>query len=296
MRLLITALAVVLVGCGGAEGAQRADVEAFIAEIEAIQAETLVVAAERLEAEKALRRFRFAARVGPRTSEATKRRNRERTEETIARLERMRTRETEAKRERQARALSTLQQALDEDAWDVYYPMEFGMRMTPRGIAASVKLTMELALERDRTLLKMQLNNLERDAARAERRRVETAAAAVAAAERAAAAEAAAPARRAELTARLDAVERMYESIFATHEQAAEVLTDIFEKRWARDRIAVDRTTRDMYLPRGRAALEDPGPDDLDRAEPLVEAAEAYARERLAKAEEALEAARAKVR
>ena len=39
---------------------------------------------------------------------------------------------------------------------------------------------------------------------------------------RAAAIEAAAPARRAALAERLDAVELVYESIFATHEQAAE--------------------------------------------------------------------------
>ena len=285
MRLLITALAVVLVGCGGAEGAQRADVEAFIAEIEAIQAGTLVVAAQRLEAEKALRRFRFAARVGPRTSEATKRRNRERTEETIARLERMRTRETEAKRERQARALSTLQQALDEDAWDVYYPMEFGMRMTPRGIAASVKLTMELALERDRTLLKMQLNDLEREAARAERRRVETAAA-----------EAAAPARRAGLAARLDEVDRMWKSILSAHEQALEVLTHSFDKLGARNRISTEHSIRDSTVPGVRAQLERAGTANLDLVEQSVESLEEDAARRLAVAEAELEEAREKVR
>ena len=34
----------------------------------------------------------------------------------------------------------------------------------------------------------------------------------------------------------------VYESIFATHEQAAEAFTDVFEKRWARDRVPRDRT------------------------------------------------------
>ena len=91
---------------------------------------------------------------------------------------------------------------------------------------------------------------------------------------RAAAIEAAAPARRVALTERLDAVELVYVSIFTTHEQAADVLTDVFEKRWARDRVPSDRTRMESIVPPARAALEGAGVADLDRVERLVEAAE----------------------
>ena len=113
---------------------------------------------------------------------------------------------------------------------------------------------------------------------------------------RAAAIEAAAPARRVALTERLDAVELVYESIFTTHEQAADVLTDVFEKRWARDRVPSDRTRMESIVPPARAALEGAGVADLDRVERLVEAAEADAQQLLAKAEAELKAAREKVR
>ena len=81
---------------------------------------------------------------------------------------------------------------------------------------------------------------------------------------------AAAPARRAALAERLDAVERVYASIFATHEQAAEVLTDVFEQRWARDRIPSDRTRMDSLVPPARAAVDGAGVADLDRVERRV--------------------------
>ena len=113
---------------------------------------------------------------------------------------------------------------------------------------------------------------------------------------RAAAIEAAAPARRVALTERLDAVELVYESIFITHEQAADVLTDVFEKRWARDRVPSDRTRMESIVPPARAALEGAGVADLDRVERLVEAAEADAQQLLAKPEAELKAAREKVR
>ena len=113
---------------------------------------------------------------------------------------------------------------------------------------------------------------------------------------RAAAIEAAAPARRVALTERLDAVELVYESIFTTHEQAADVLTAVFEKRWARDRVPSDRTRMESIVPPARAALEGAGVADLDRVERLVEAAEADAQQLLAKAEAELKAAREKVR
>ena len=113
---------------------------------------------------------------------------------------------------------------------------------------------------------------------------------------RAAAIEASAPARRVALTERLDAVELVYVSIFTTHEQAADVLTDVFEKRWARDRVPSDRTRMESIVPPARAALEGAGVADLDRVERLVEAAEADAQQLLAKAEAELKAAREKVR
>ena len=113
---------------------------------------------------------------------------------------------------------------------------------------------------------------------------------------RAAAIEAAAPARRAALAERLDAVELVYESIFATHEQAAEVLTDVFEKRWARDRVPRDRTRMESIVPPALAAVEGAAVADLDWAERRVEAAEADAQQLLAKAQAELKAAREKVR
>ena len=90
--------------------------------------------------------------------------------------------------------------------------------------------------------------------------------------------------------------EVVYESIFATHEQAAEVLTDVFEKRWARDRVPRDRTRMESIVPPARAAVEGAAVADLDWAERRVEAAEADAQQLLAKAQAELKAAREKVR
>ena len=203
--------------------------------------------------------------------------------------------------EQHAALLEKLEEVLADDEWDRAFPLEALAGGDGRPIAIVRVLRARAEAEVD--VARRQLETARQRAETAESQRVEAAAAAVAAEERTAAAEvraaateAAAPARRAALAERLDAVELVYESIFATHEQAAEVLTDVFEQRWARDRIPSDRTRMESIVSPARAAVEGAGVGDLDRVERRVEAAEADAQQMLAQAEAELNAAREKVR
>ena len=104
--------------------------------------------------------------------------------------------------------------------------------------------------------------------------------------------EAAAPARRAELEQRLAAVGKVYEKIFATHEAAAQALTDKFEARWARDRIPGDQTMMEFEVGLARRHLERASAVELDGVELSVKAAEDGAAQRLSQALAELEKAR----
>ena len=86
----------------------------------------------------------------------------------------------------------------------------------------------------------------------------------------------------------------MYEDIFAVHEEAAQALTDVFEQRWARDRIPTDRLGMAFDVGLARRQLERATDVELDGVEASVKAAEAGAAYRLTQARAKLDTARGK--
>ena len=195
--------------------------------------------------------------------------------------------------------LEKLREVRREGNWEQAYPL---LRLLindgrPVAIVRALRDQAEAELERaqaqleQRRALREQLHD---EAAQAEKRRAARAAEETAAEARTKALVAAAPARRAELENRLAAVEKVYEDIFAVHEEAAQALTDVFEQRWARDRIPTDRLGMAFDVGQARRHLERATDVELDGVEASVKVAEAGAAYRLTQARAKLDTARGK--
>lgn len=266
----------VLLACGGLAAGE--DIGEVIEEIEALQAERLEVL--RTVAEESETEAREAPDSAPTQASA------KRAVEAV----------DGAARAHQE-TLEKLREVGREGNWEQAYPV---LRLMindgrPVAIVRALRDQAEADLAREQARLEERRAYRERQReqrAEQEKRSAERAAelerwsAARAAAEAAAEARvkelvAAAPARRAELEARLVAVEEMYEEVYATHEEAAAALTDKFEARWARDRIPRDRTMMEYEVGGARRRLEGARDVDLDRVERSVKGAENGAAGRL---------------
>ena len=195
--------------------------------------------------------------------------------------------------------LEKLREVRREGNWEQAYPL---LRLLindgrPVAIVRALRDQAEAELKRaqaqleQRRALREQLHD---KAAQAEKWRAARAAEEAAAEARTKELVAAAPARRAELENRLAAVEKVYEDIFAVHEEAAQALTDVFEQRWARDRIPTDRLSMAFDVGLARRHLERATDLELDGVEASVKAAEAGAAYRLTQARAKLDTARGK--
>ena len=195
--------------------------------------------------------------------------------------------------------LEKLREVRREGNWEQAYPL---LRLLindgrPVAIVRALRDQAEAEWERaqaqleQRRALREQLHD---EAAQAEKRRATRAAEETAAEARTKELVAAAPARRAELENRLAAVEKVYEDIFAVHEEAAQALTDVFEQRWARDRIPTDRLGMAFDVGQARRHLERATDVELDGVEASVKVAEAGAAYRLTQARAKLDTARGK--
>ena len=100
-----------------------------------------------------------------------------------------------------------------------------------------------------------------------------------------------ADAMRAELTARIAEIEGVYEEVFRTHRQAADALTDEWEKRWALNRIPADEVLRDTRLSILRDRLAEVTPFELPQIRDDVEDGMREAQQILAEAQEHLKVA-----
>ena len=255
-RLWVLTAGMLLAGLtlAGCERAEDRELLTLIEEIAQLRAETLEVIQSRIEFAKA-------------SEESSTPRNPFLVSTTAEALASQR----ELRAEASAEELEKLRLALEEDAWETEFPetFMFGTDVQPRQIVALARNGARDALEAERERLKQDLEAEERRAAQAaereerlqqteERRQVQAAelegrrqAAAAAAAERrqaAAAAEAerlqqaeeARLARKAELReqipARIEAIEKIYDAIIATHEEAVRTHQDPEEQRQARGR------------------------------------------------------------
>lgn len=97
-----------------------------------------------------------------------------------------------------------------------------------------------------------------------------------------------AEATRAELTAGIAEIESVYEEVFRTHRQAADALTDEWEKRWALNRIPADEVLRDTRLRIVRDRLAEATPFELPEVREEVESGVREAQQVLAEAQERL--------
>ena len=259
----------VLLACGGRAAGQ--DIGEVIEEIEALQAERLEVL--RTVAEESEAEAREAPDNAPTQASA------KRAVEAV----------DGAARAHQE-TLEKLREVRREGNWEQAYPM---LRLMindgrPVAIVRALRDQAEADLARQQARLEERRAYRERQreqraeqekrsaeqAVELERRSAERAAAEAAEEARVKELVAAAPARRAELEARLVAVEEMYEEVYATHEEAAQALTDVFEQRWARDRIPRDRTMMEYEVGIARRQLEGARDVDLDRVERSVTGAE----------------------
>ena len=195
--------------------------------------------------------------------------------------------------------LEKLREVRREGNWEQAYPL---LRLLindgrPVAIVRALRDQAEAELKRaqaqleQRRALREQLHD---EAAQAEKWRAARAAEEAAAEARTKELVEAAPARRAELENRLAAVEKVYEDIFAVHEEAAQALTDVFEQRWARDRIPTDRLSMAFDVGLARRHLERATDLELDGVEASVKAAEAGAAYRLTQSRAKLDTARGK--
>ena len=255
-RLWVLTAGMLLAGLtlAGCERAEDRELLTLIEEIAQLRAETLEVIQSRIEFAKA-------------SEESSTPRNPflvSTTAETLAS-------QRELRAEASAEELEKLRLALEEDAWETEFPetFMFGADVQPRQIVALARNGARDALEAGRERLKQDLEAAERRAAQAaereerlqqteEQRQVQAAelegrrqAAAAAAAERRQAAEAerlqqaeeARLAREAELReqipARIEAIEKIYDAIIATHEEAVRTHQDPEEQRQARGRASM---------------------------------------------------------
>ena len=255
----------VLLACGGRAAGQ--DIGEVIEEIEALQAERLEVL--RTVAEESEAEAREAPDNAPTQASA------KRAVEAV----------DGAARAHQE-TLEKLREVRREGNWEQAYPMLRLMINDGRPVAIVRALRDQAEADLAREQARLEERRAYRERQREQRAELERRSAERAAAEAAAEAQvkelvAAAPTRRAELEARLVALEEMYEEVYATHEEAAEALTDKFEARWARDRIPADRTMMEFEVGIARQHLERATDLELDGVEHSVKAAEDGAAYRL---------------
>ena len=195
--------------------------------------------------------------------------------------------------------LEKLREVRREGNWEQAYPL---LRLLindgrPGAIVRALRDQAEAELERAQAQLEQRRalrEQLPEQRAQAEKWRAARAAEEATAEARTEELVTAAPARRAELEDRLASVEKVYEDIFAVHEEAAQALTDMFEQRWALDRIPTDRTMMEFEVGLARQHLERATDVELDGVEASVKEAEAGAAYRLTQARAALDTARGK--
>ena len=198
----------------GCERAEDRELLTLIEEIAQLRAETLEVIQSRIEFAKA-------------SEESSTPRNPFLVSTTAEALASQR----ELRAEASAEELEKLRLALEEDAWETEFPetFMFGTDVQPRQIVALARNGARDALEAERERLKQDLEAEERRAAQA-----------AAEAERLQQAEEARLAREAELReqipARIEAIEKIYDEIIATHEETVRTHQDPEEQRQARGR------------------------------------------------------------
>ena len=171
--------------------------------------------------------------------------------------------------------LEKLREIRREGNWEQAYPL---LRLLindgrPVAIVSALRDQAEAELKRAQARLEQrraQREQLQEQRAQAEKRRAARATEEAGEEARTKELVAAARARRAELEDRLAAVEKVYEEIFAVHEEAAQALTDVFEQRWARDRIPTDRTMMEFEVGLARRHLERATDLELDGVEASV--------------------------
>ena len=256
-RLWVLTAGMVLAGLtlAGCESAEDQGLLTLIEEISQLRAETLEVMERRIEFAKA-------------SEESSTPRNPflvSTTAETLAS-------QRELRAEAYAEELEKLRLALEEDAWETEFPetFMFGTDIQPRQIVALARNGARDDLEAERERLTQNLEAEERREAQAaereerlpqaeERQQVQAAeleeqrqAAAAAEAERLRQAEEARLAREAELReqipARIEAIEKTYDAIIGTHEEAARTHPDPEEQRQAQDRVTMAQFAKRQTL------------------------------------------------
>ena len=301
-RLWVLTAGMVLAGLtlAGCESAEDQGLLTLIKEISQLRAETLEVMERRIEFAKA-------------SEESSTPRNPflvSTTAETLAS-------QRELRAEAYAEELEKLRLALEEDAWETEFPetFMFGTDVQPRQIVALARNGARDDLEAERERLTRNLEAEERREAQAaereerlqqaeERQQVQAAelegqrqAAAAAEVERLQQAEEARLAREAELReqipARIEAIEKMYDEIIATHEEAVRTRPDSEEQRYARDRATMAAFAKRQTLGNieGRRNMPSASLESVFRAVELqyrtAEGELTAARERLAEAQAA---------
>ena len=248
-RLWVLTAGMVLAGLtlAGCESAEDQGLLTLIEEISQLRAETLEVMERRIEFAKA-------------SEESSTPRNPflvSTTAETLAS-------QRELRAEAYAEELEKLRLALEEDAWETEFPetFMFGTDVQPRQIVALARNGARDDLEAERERLTRNLEAEERreaQAAEREERLPQAAeleeqrqAAAAAEAERLRQAEEARLAREAELReqipARIEAIEKTYDAIIGTHEEAARTHPDPEEQRQAQDRMTMAQFAKRQTL------------------------------------------------
>ena len=301
-RLWVLTAGMVLAGLtlAGCESAEDQGLLTLIEEISQLRAETLEVMERRIEFAKA-------------SEESSTPRNPflvSTTAETLAS-------QRELRAEAYAKELEKLRLALEEDAWETEFPetFMFGTDVQPRQIVALARNGARDDLEAERERLTRNLEAEERREAQAaereerlqqaeERQQVQAAelegqrqTAAAAEVERLQQAEEAQLAREAELReqipARIEAIEKMYDEIIATHEEAVRTHPDSEEQRYARDRATMAAFAKRQTLGNieGRRNMPSASLESVFRAVELqyrtAEGELTAARERLAEAQAA---------